>query len=127
MSADKLCMSHQFSVASIGPLQFIFNKYLGLTIFTDGWMNRRDLQFLHHKNSQFSIDLLCGLTQWTSYKLNETCDTNAIFLPANFPRGILSSTGFDFASSDQAILPISVHTTVGFTAFTLICKVRFHK
>ena len=41
-------------------------------------------------------------------------------LPANLPSGIVSSIGFALAGSDHPILPISVMTTVGFTAFTLI-------
>lgn len=41
-------------------------------------------------------------------------------LPANLPRGIVSSIGFAFAGSDHPNLPISVMTTVGLTAFTLI-------
>lgn len=41
-------------------------------------------------------------------------------LPANLPSGIVSSIGFALAGSDHPILPISVMTTVGLTAFTLI-------
>jgi len=41
-------------------------------------------------------------------------------LPANLPSGIVSSIGFALAGSDHPNLPISVKTTVGFTAFTLI-------
>lgn len=40
--------------------------------------------------------------------------------PANFPKGILLSIGSATAGSDQALFPISVITTVGFTALTLI-------
>ena len=43
-------------------------------------------------------------------------------LPANLPSGIWSSIGFALAGSDHPNLPISVNTTVGLTAFTLICK-----
>ena len=41
-------------------------------------------------------------------------------IPANLPKGILLSMGPPFLGSDHTSFPISVRTTVGFTAFTRI-------
>lgn len=43
-----------------------------------------------------------------------------LVVPANLPNGMRFKIGPDFSGSDQAILPIRVRTTVGFTLFVRI-------
>lgn len=45
-----------------------------------------------------------------------------MYLPTNFPMGILASMGPDLAGSLQANAAISVQVTVGLTEFTRIYK-----
>ena len=45
-----------------------------------------------------------------------------IYTPTNRPAGILFNTGPALLGCDQAILPMSVITTVGLTEFTRICS-----
>ena len=45
-----------------------------------------------------------------------------IHTPTNRPAGILFNTGPALLGCDQAILPMSVITTVGLTEFTRICS-----
>ena len=57
---------------------------------------------------------------WISVNENLNKQVLFILLPANFLMGILAIMGSALAGSDQAIFPISVMTTVGLIALTLI-------
>ena len=60
-----------------------------------------------------------GVLGW-SWIGNYLISCQDVGIPANLPKGILLSMGPPFLGSDHTSFPISVRTTVGFTAFTRI-------